>query len=94
VKAGAYYLGRPWRNYARVVFQNTALSNVINSKGWTQWSSSDTRTDKVTFAEYGNTGDGASGTRASFGKKLSAAVSISTVLGSSYKDWVDTTYLS
>ncbi|KAF3037675.1 hypothetical protein E8E12_007398 [Didymella heteroderae] len=94
VKAGAYYLGRPWRNYARVVFQNTTLSNVINAAGWTQWQSSDPRTDKVTFGEYGNTGDGASGTRASFAKKLSSAVSISTVLGSSYKDWVDTSYLS
>lgn len=77
-----------------MVFQNTVLSNVINSAGWARWGSSDPRTDKVTFAEYGNTGDGASGTRASFSKKNSAAVSISTVLGSSYKDWVDTTYLS
>ncbi|KAJ4370863.1 hypothetical protein N0V86_008556 [Didymella sp. IMI 355093] len=94
VKAGAYYLGRPWRNYARVVFQNTALSNVINAKGWSNWQSSDPRTDKVTFGEYGNTGEGASGSRATFAKKLSSAVSISTVLGSSYKDWVDTTYLS
>lgn len=94
VNSGAYYLGRPWRNYARVIFQNTALSNVINAKGWTQWSSSDPRTDKVTFGEYGNTGAGASGTRASFSKKLSSAVSISTVLGSSYKNWVDATYLS
>lgn len=94
VKAGAYYLGRPWRNYARVVFQNTAISNVINAAGWSQWSSAKPLTDKVTYGEYGNTGAGASGTRASFSKKLSAAVSISTVLGSSYKDWVDTTYLS
>ncbi|KAF9695614.1 hypothetical protein EKO04_006300 [Ascochyta lentis] len=93
VKAGAYYLGRPWRNYSRVVFQNTVLSNVINSQGWKEWSTG-TPTDKVTYGEYANTGDGASGTRASFAKKLSSAVSISTILGSSYKDWVDTTYLS
>ena len=94
VEAGAYYLGRPWRNYSRVVFQNTVLSNVINSQGWAEWSSTDPLTDKVTYGEYANTGDGASGTRASFAKKLSSAVSISAVLGSSYKDWVDTTYLS
>jgi pectinesterase len=93
VKAGTYYLGRPWRTFSRVVFQNTALSNVINSKGWSTWSSADP-TNNVYYAEFGNTGDGASGTRASFGKKLSAAVSITTVLGSSYKDWVDTSYLS
>ncbi|PVI05618.1 carbohydrate esterase family 8 protein [Periconia macrospinosa] len=92
--AGSYYLGRPWRNYSRVVFQNSVLSNVINAAGWTAWGSSDPRTDRVSYGEFGNTGAGASGTRANFSKKLSAAVSIATVLGSSYKDWVDTSYLS
>ncbi|KAF2035303.1 pectin methylesterase [Setomelanomma holmii] len=94
VTKGAYYLGRPWRNYARVVFQSTSMSNVINAAGWSIWQTSDTRTDQVTFAEYGNSGDGASGTRASFSKKLSSAVAITTVLGSDYKNWVDTSYLS
>ena len=94
VKAGAYYLGRPWRNYARVVFQNTAMSNVVNAAGWVVWNKDDTRTDQVTFAEYGNSGDGSKGTRASFGTKLTAALSLSTVLGSDYKTWVDATYLS
>ena len=94
VKAGAYYLGRPWRNYARVVFQKTSLSGVVNAAGWKSWNTGDERTDHVEFGEYGNTGDGAAGTRASFAKKLSAAVGISTVLRSDYKDWVDTTYLS
>lgn len=94
VKAGAYYLGRPWGNYARVVFQNTDLSNVINAAGWSIWNNGDPRTDNVQFGEFGNTGDGSKGTRASFSKKLSAAVSITTILGSDYKNWVDTTYLS
>ena len=94
VKAGAYYLGRPWRNYARVVFQQTSMTNVINPAGWKNWNTGDDRTDKVTFAEYKNTGDGSKGTRASFSKKLDAAVSISTVLGAGYKDWVDVSYLS
>ncbi|KAF2760768.1 carbohydrate esterase family 8 protein [Pseudovirgaria hyperparasitica] len=94
VTAGAYYLGRPWGNYARVVFQNTALSAVINSAGWKIWNTGDERTDHVTFAEYGNTGAGASGTRASFSSKLSAPVAITTILGSGYTSWVDTSYLS
>jgi len=94
VKAGAYYLGRPWRNYARVVFQQTSLSGVVNAAGWKIWNSGDERTDHVEFGEYGNSGDGSKGTRASFAKKLSAAVGISTVLGSDYKSWVDTAYLS
>ncbi|KAF2636830.1 carbohydrate esterase family 8 protein [Massarina eburnea CBS 473.64] len=94
VSSGVYYLGRPWRNYSRVVFQKTALSNVINSAGWKAWSTDSPNTDHVTYAEYQNTGDGSKGTRASFAKTNSAAVAITTVLGSSYKDWVDTTYLS
>jgi pectinesterase len=94
VPGGAYYLGRPWRNYARVVFQSTSMTNVINGAGWVKWNTGDDRTDKVEFAEFGNSGDGSKGTRASFSKKLGAAVSISTVLGSDYKNWVDTAYLS
>lgn len=94
VAAGSYYLGRPWRNYSRVVFQNTNLSNVINGAGWHVWGSSEPNTDHVEYGEYGNTGAGASGTRANFSKKLGAAVQIGTVLGSSYTSWVDTSYLS
>ncbi|KAK3904819.1 carbohydrate esterase [Staphylotrichum tortipilum] len=94
VKTGAYYLGRPWRNYARVVFQQTSLSGVVNAAGWKIWNTGDERTDHVTFAEYGNSGDGSKGTRASFATKLSAPVTITAVLGSDYKNWVDTSYLS
>jgi pectinesterase len=94
VPAGAYYLGRPWRNYARVVFQSTSMTNAINGAGWTKWNTGDERTDKVEFGEFSNSGDGSKGSRAGFSKKLGAAVSISTVLGSDYKNWVDTAYLS
>ncbi|KUJ18180.1 carbohydrate esterase family 8 protein [Mollisia scopiformis] len=92
--SGTVFLGRPWSEYARVCFQDTVLSNIINSAGWEEWSSSEPNTEDVTFEEYGNTGDGASGTRASFSTKLSSALSISTILGSGYADWVDTSYLA
>jgi len=94
VTSGAYYLGRPWEEYARVVFQETSMTDVINAAGWHIWATGDERTSDVTFAEYDNTGAGASGTRASFSKKLSSPVAITTVLGSDYEDWVDTSYLS
>ncbi|KAH3981915.1 pectinesterase [Parastagonospora nodorum] len=94
VKAGTYFLGRPWRNFSRVVFQNTSMTNVINSAGWTIWNTGDPRTDNVEYGEFGNTGDGSKGTRASFSKKLSKAVAIETVLGSDYKSWVDAAYVS
>jgi pectinesterase len=95
VPAGAYYLGRPWRNFARVVFQHTSMSSVINSAGWRIWNDGDPRTDNVYFGEYANTGTGASGTRASFAKKLTAAVGIAEILGSSYKSagYYDAAYM-
>ncbi|KAJ5100460.1 hypothetical protein N7456_006512 [Penicillium angulare] len=94
VSEGTYYLGRPWSEYARVVFQNTVLSDVINSAGWVEWSSSEPNTEDVLFGEYDNSGDGAEGTRASFAETLSAAVTIESILGSDYEDWVDTSYIS
>ncbi|KAH9868995.1 hypothetical protein J1614_008072 [Plenodomus biglobosus] len=93
VTAGAYYLGRPWGAQAHVTFQSCSLSNVINGAGWSVWNTGDERTGSVTFREYANTGDGAKGKRA-FSKMLSAPVSITEVLGSDYKSWIDTSYLS
>ena len=92
VPDGAYYLGRPWEPYARVMVQETDMTSVINSAGWTQWSAS-VSTANVVFEEYNNTGAGASGTRA-IGTRVSAPVDITTVLGSGYTSWVDTDYIS
>ncbi|KAK7535383.1 pectinesterase-like protein [Phyllosticta citribraziliensis] len=94
VSSGAYYLGRPWGEYAQVVFQNSELSDVINAAGWSVWNTDEPRTSGVSFGEYGNTGDGAStSSRASFSKQLSAAVSISDVI-SDYSSWADKTFIS
>lgn len=89
---GTCYLGRPWRNYARVVFQNSNLGSIIPAAGWVQWSSTTPNTDYILFGEYNNSGAGAwqSG-RASFATKLTAPISITTVLGST--SWIDSAYL-
>ncbi|WYZ41775.1 hypothetical protein EsH8_V_000670 [Colletotrichum jinshuiense] len=87
---GQTYLGRPWRTFARVVFQNTNLGSVVNAAGWVKWGTNPT--GNVVYREYANTGKGASGTRASFSKKLSAAVKIGDVLGST--SWIDSKYTS
>ncbi|KAK0217089.1 pectin lyase-like protein [Armillaria fumosa] len=90
--AGDAYLGRPWRDYARVVFQNSVLGSNVPSAGWSIWNVGDERTDEVTFAEYGNTGDGADTSgRANFSEVLDSAVDISTVLGST--SWIDASFL-
>lgn len=33
--SGEVYLGRPWRVLARVMFQYSTLSDIINADGWT-----------------------------------------------------------
>ncbi|CUA73917.1 putative pectinesterase A [Rhizoctonia solani] len=89
---GTQYLGRPWRNYARVVVQGTSIGSHVVAAGWSQWSSSTPNTDHILFGEYNNSGGGAWRTgRASFATKLSAGVSISTALGST--SWIDSAYL-
>jgi pectinesterase len=95
VTSGVYYLGRPWGDYARVAFQSSSMSNVINSAGWHIWNTGDERTDHVSFGEYANSGAGASGSRATFATKLSSALAIGNILGSSYASqyYVDTSYL-
>ena len=96
-QAGIDYLGRPWGEYARVVYQFTELSQVVPSEGWSVWNPPpQERTCCVTFAEYMNTGPGSEGDRADFSQQLSGPVERSTVLGEGYEDewWVDMSYLS
>ncbi|QHO04754.1 putative pectinesterase [Arachis hypogaea] len=37
---GSTFLGRPWRPYARVLFYNTSMANIIQPAGWDPWDSS------------------------------------------------------
>jgi pectinesterase len=53
------YLGRPWRDYARTAFLYCEMGAHISLEGWSNWGG--TARDKTAFyAEYGNTGPGAS----------------------------------
>lgn len=78
-----------------MVFQNTSMSNVINSAGWSEWSVAEPRTANLTFAEYANFGDGAVGPRADFYTNLSAPIAISDILGIDYTTagYYDASYL-
>ncbi|TVY23337.1 Pectinesterase [Lachnellula hyalina] len=99
VPAGSSSLGRPWSSFARVVFQNTYLGNVIQPAGWSVWSSGVAgNTLNVTFGEYANYGPGSiaeEGPRANFSSQLDVPISRETVLGDGYENewWVDMRYL-
>lgn len=56
--ANSYYLGRPWRPYAKTVFINTYLDKQIKPEGWHNWNKPDA--EKTSFyAEYKSKGPGA-----------------------------------
>ncbi|KAF4224841.1 hypothetical protein CNMCM6457_008902 [Aspergillus fumigatiaffinis] len=86
--AGKVYLGRPWRVLARVIYQNSQLSNIINPKGWTTMAEGAT----PLYYEYNNKGAGADTSKREYESSISGAVSMNTVLGSGWNSWIDTTY--
>lgn len=98
IPAGTNDLGRPWGSFARVVFQETYLGNIIAAAGWKEWSTTTPNTGNVTFAEYNNYGPGSvqeEGPRANFSEQLTAPISIQSILGENFKNewWIDTSYL-
>ncbi|ETI31540.1 hypothetical protein L914_20653 [Phytophthora nicotianae] len=92
---GSTYLGRPWRPFARVVWQNSELGDIVNPEGWEAWDETSS-TDDVYFKEYNNSGPGAAtDKRAAFSGQLDAPVAITDILGDKYASewWVDTDFL-
>jgi pectinesterase len=79
------YLGRPWRDFANVVFLNTEMSEVVQPAGWNNWGQPE-REKTSHYSEFGSTGPGAkSSDRVVWTKPIStaeaAAIQIPAVLG-------------
>ncbi|UIZ22413.1 hypothetical protein KXD40_004927 [Peronospora effusa] len=90
---GKVYLGRPWRAFARVVFQQCDLGESINPAGWIPMYE-DMGTSKVFLKEYKNTGQSSAiNKRASFSKQSSDPIAISTILGEDFATFVNKNYL-
>lgn len=54
------YLGRPWRDYATVIFLNTKMGGHIAPSGWSEWKGAPTeRLKTATYAEFNSSGPGA-----------------------------------
>ncbi|KAK6363057.1 hypothetical protein TWF730_000504 [Orbilia blumenaviensis] len=92
--AASTYLGRPWRQFSRVVFQTSYLGDVVNPAGWSRWDAVQP-VDNLYYGEYKNYGPGATGPRANFSTELPAPVKVVDVLGKHFEKeyWVDTSYL-
>ncbi|KAI0065634.1 carbohydrate esterase family 8 protein [Artomyces pyxidatus] len=97
--SGKIFFGRPWRDYARVVFISTIVTASLNPAIWSEWSSTMPNTDHILFADWNTTGSGIPSNVAepNFATQLSAAeakaYNITTALGSGWQSWVDMDYL-
>lgn len=56
-KPGTHYLGRPWRPYAKVVFLDCDISEVIRAEGWENWRNP-ANEKTAYYAEFNNRGNG------------------------------------
>jgi pectinesterase len=54
----SFYLGRPWRDFSRVVVMDSVLPPQLNPQGWSPWHSGLIPTQTF-YAEYNNSGPGA-----------------------------------
>ena len=67
---GSVYLGRPWRDYAKVVIMNSFIGSHIHKSGWHDWDR-EAAQKTVFYAEYNNHGPGAdTGERVSWSRQL------------------------
>jgi len=78
------FLGRPWRDYASVMFIDTLMDDVVRPEGWDNWGRRE-REGTARFAEAGSRGDGARGSRVVWARQVdpadAQAVSPGAVLG-------------
>jgi len=68
------FLGRPWRDYAKVTFIDTEMGAHIMPAGWSEWHKGETnRLTTAVYQEYGSTGPGGDmSQREPLAKKLTA----------------------
>lgn len=82
------FLGRPWRPLARVIYQNSDLSDVVSPKGWSPMAKGAT----PLFYEFKNTGAGSNTSKREFLSPIATAVTRESVLGNDAAKWVDARY--
>ncbi|AEO61202.1 carbohydrate esterase family 8 protein [Thermothelomyces thermophilus ATCC 42464] len=87
--AGKVFLGRPWRVLARVIFQNSELTDVVHPEGWTTMAAGAT----PEFREFQNTGAGSNTSQRKWLTfPTTAGVTKTQLWGSDWKTWIDTAW--
>ncbi|MCC6460863.1 MAG: pectin esterase [Saprospiraceae bacterium] len=85
--AQSVYLGRPWRPFAKTVFIDCAMSEVIKPEGWHNWEKPEA--EQTTFyAEFNSSGPGAlPGARVAWAHRLPESDLEKYTLEAIFGDW-------
>jgi len=85
--ANTFYLGRPWRPFAKTVFINCWMDKLIKPEGWHNWGKPNA--EKTSFyAEYHSTGPGANpDKRVAWSHQLTDAQRAEYTIGNIFGDW-------
>ncbi|QPH38247.1 pectinesterase family protein [Pedobacter endophyticus] len=85
--ANSFYLGRPWRPYAKVVFLNCDLPELIRPEGWNNWGK-ESNEQTAYYAEYKSKGKGANvKNRVKWAHQLSDEEYKSYILENVFRGW-------
>jgi pectinesterase len=84
---GSFFLGRPWRPFAKVVYINCNISNLVKPEGWDNWGKTDNERTAF-FAEYNNRGEGAAtGKRVPWAHILTADEAKEYTISNIFQGW-------
>ena len=82
----SFYLGRPWRPFAKTVFINCFMDKHIRPEGWHNWNKPEA--EKTAFyAEYGSVGPGANRARVKWSHHLDEETVKRYTLDDIFGDW-------
>ncbi|TCC91848.1 pectin esterase [Pedobacter frigiditerrae] len=85
--ANSFFLGRPWRPYAKAVFINCDLGKIIKAEGWNNWGK-ESNEKTAFYAEYKSTGPGANAkSRVSWSHQLDDAIAKEYTLDKIFNGW-------
>jgi pectinesterase len=80
-------LGRPWRQYANVIYMRSYIGQHITSKGWANWNNTDNYKTTL-YSEYNNYGPGSNtSSRVYWAKQLTEERAKSITVTNVFQGW-------
>jgi pectinesterase len=82
----SFYLGRPWRPFAKTVFINCFMDKQVKPEGWHNWNKPDAEKTSY-YGEFNSTGPGASSARVAWSHAMTTDEASQYVTENIFGDW-------